>query len=472
MKAKMEIVLITGFLLCLSGCGSIESSAEAVTICGMALPEKDSLQFPELLPPAAEKEASFTASYKNASVEIQLSDCICEYADEDLQIFSKFLYYDEEKFPYSGTVVYMRTPTDSMQIFFMQDYCIDKENGVIYFLFNDERGAFSSVTKYFAEEVSGDISISGDTVISTFQVWDWFADAFRFAQEETAYRISDMRLKITSLEYEQGDVILGGEASGVYSDTGEKYRINWEWNDATGEKEVQPYVFKVYDEEKDAEVFNACQEAFALFEQGDWSVVVPETGTHYKEGKIAGAPYRRMDVNGDGLPELIYARMDVWGNTFPIEFIYAYTGGMAKSVELVYVDLNDYTEYLFVGSGNNLVYDYSVYGQIDYGSYTRYQFDEDWKKQPLDRVEVYYFYDIDYYNEEEDAWYKEIYPETYGSRGGGYYFFKGRPVSSAKSDDAPGNKWVQEEITKAEFEELYYEMSGLDFFEENAEDFP
>lgn len=466
MKIRVKFIIIIGFLLCIAGCGNTEMFYAAVTVQELDLPEGVFLELPE---PVAEKEAYFTVSYRNAAVEVALSDCVCEYADEDFQIYSAFLYYDEEKFPYSGTVIYMQTSTNSMQIFSAQDYCIDENNGVIYLLLNDENDTFSSVYKYFAEDISGDISISGVRVMSTTLLWDWFADTFEFAVDETSNRISDMHLRITSLEYQEGDVILGGEACGIYSGTGEKYCIDWEWNDTTKEENTVPHIFKVYDEEKDAEVFRACQEAFDLFEQGDWSVVVPQADVYYSKGNIKESAYRRMDVNGDGLPELICVRMDKEGRVFPIEYIYAYTGGMTKTVELVYDDLNDYTEYLFPGSGNNLIYDYSDHGQMDYGSYTRYQFDENWRKQPLDRLEIYYFYDADYYDEEEVARYKEYFPETYGSRGGGYYFFKGSPIFEKGSDDSLLNSWVREEITEAEFLELYYEMTGFDFFEENTD---
>lgn len=459
-----------GFLLCLTGCQNTEAPCKAIALQGPEMPEKTLPAFKE---PVAEEDPYFTVSYEEASVDIPLSDCICEYADADFQIYSKFIYYDKETFPYCGTVVYMQTPTDTMQIFPAQDYCVDKENGVIYLGFSDENESFISVYRYSAWENSGDISISGAKVISTYLVEDWIADTFELALNEEPDCFLDIRLRINSLEYKQGEVILGGKASGVYSATGERYHIDWEVKDTTEEESVAPHVFKVYDEEKDAEIFKACQEAFDRIEQGDWSVIVaytdsPWPGMYWREGYNETACYRRMDVNGDGLPELIIGNGVNDRQQIPIEYIYTYTGGTAKTVELVYTDLNDYTEYLFPGS-EYLIYDYSDHGQMDYGSYTRYQFDENWQKQPLDQIVIYGFYDTDYYDEEEDAWYKENYPDTYGSRGGGYYFFKGSPIFNEGSKNGITNDWSQEEITEEEFVEIYHEMTGFDFWEENTD---
>lgn len=485
MKRKIGIIFIMGCLLGFTGCQSKELSKQNVEQIEETSSEAIVEQEPELpenmlsteMVPVAEEDLYITVSYEEVSVDIPLSDWNCEYTDTDFQVYSKFLYYDKESFPYCGTVVYMQTPTDSMQIFPAQDYCVDKENGVIYFASGDDKDSFVSVYKYFAEEISGDIYISGVKVISTYLVEEWIADTYELALKEGSDNFSDFRLRITSLEYEQGDVILGGKASGIYLDTGERYHIDWELNDTNDtacEENIVPHIFKVYDEEKDAEVFQACQEAFDLIEQGDWSVIVERAnmnwpGMYWREGYNETARYQRADVNGDGLPELIIGQTHYDLQRIPIDYIYTYTGGMAKTVELVYTDLNDYTEFLFLGNGENLIYDYSDHGEDHYGCYTRYQFDANWQRQALDKIVIYGFYDTDYYDEEADTWYKEHYPDTYGSRGGGYYFFKGIPIVNEESGVV--SDWSLEEIPEGEFVEIYYEMTGFDFFEETGFDY-
>lgn len=478
MKRKIGIIFMMGCLLGLTGCRSEERSDQIVEqaeeTSSEAIGEPEVEQEPEdmlstSVEPAVEEKLYFTLSREEASIDILLSDCICEYADTDFQIYSKFIYYDKEAFPYCGTVVYIQTPTDSMQIFPAQDYGIDKENGVIYFTFGDENDSFVSVYKYFAEEISGDINISGVKVISTYLVEEWIADTNELALEEGVDDFSHLRLRITSLECEQGEVVLGGNASGIYAATGERYHVDWELNDTTHEDNVVPHIFKVYNEEKDAEVFKACQEAFDLIEQGDCSAVVEHTDMYWsgRYNRGINTSYQHADVNGDGLPELIIGKTLNDLQRIPIDYIFAYTGGMAKTVELVYTDLNDYTEWLFLGNDGNLIYDYSDHGEMHYGGYTRYQFDENWQEQALDKIVIYGFYDSDYYDEEQNAGYQEYYPDTYGSRGGGYYFFKGTPIVDVESDVV--SDWSMEEISEEEFVEIYYEMTGLDFFEENTD---
>ena len=258
MKRKIGIIFIMGCLLGLAGCRSEErsnqiveqigeTSSEAIVEPAVEQEPEDMLSAP--VEPAAKEKQYITVSYEEVSVDVPLFDWTCEYADTDFQVYSKFLYYDKEKFPYCGTVVYIQTPTDSMQIFPAQDYGIDKENGVIYFTFGDENDSFVSVYKYFAEEISGDINISGVKVISTYLVEEWIVDTNELALEEGVDDFSHLRLRITSLEYEQGEVVLGGNASGIYAATGERYHVDWELNDTTHEDNVVPHIFKVYDEE-------------------------------------------------------------------------------------------------------------------------------------------------------------------------------------------------------------------------------
>ena len=114
--------------------------------------------------------------------------------------------------------------------------------------------------------------------------------------------------------------------------------------------------------EKMAGNVNSYEEAYDLIEKGDWSMVVP---FDYMESimNAENPKWCRADVNGDGMPELIsqYGRQWSGGSGLPIEYIFAFNKG---KVELVFTDLNDYTEYYFLGSNGNLIYDYSDHGQI------------------------------------------------------------------------------------------------------------
>lgn len=419
------------------------------------------------------KEDSFIWEYKgeNTGIVIPLTNCICEYDSESFRIYSKYLDHStwgKSSFRYYGKVLYLQTPQNSMQLL-ADDYIINQENGRIYVLFEDEEASLISMYEYWVETASGEASISGAKILTPFLVEEWFLDAYQIEAEETQSAFSKLKVSLTDLVYEQGAAVLQGEASGIYRMTGEKYDIDWTLNSKTGDEIITPCMLRIYDAKKDREVFEACDEAFDKLEQGDWSVVAPFDGKErLAENDIW--KWRREDVNGDNLPELISLYAYKEDNILPIERIFAYVGGTKEPVELVYKDLNDYSEFLFLGSNGNIIYDYSDHGQMQYGAYSQYQFDVRWKKKLLYELEIYYFYEEDYYSDEEIAWYKESFPNMYGKDGGGYYYFQTRPKTAEElRDNEEDTYWVKEAVTKEAFEEAYQNMTGFSFFAENTD---
>ena len=182
---------------------------------------------------------------------------------------------------------------------------------------------------------------------------------------------------------------------------------------------------------------------------------------------------RRIDMNDDGMPDLIQ-EMDPNGlGISSISRIYAYADGTVREV---FSDLNDMSEYYFIGADEKLIYDYTDFGEMDYGSYSVFQFDVNWDRERVDQIEIYYFYDHIKDYEEEHEWFSEAYPDTYGARGSGYYYFHSRPKTAEELGDSvtDGQKdsaWVREEISRREFVSRYKVMTGWDFFAVNT-DFP
>lgn len=198
-------------------------------------------------------------------------------------------------------------------------------------------------------------------------------------------------------------------------------------------------------------------------------MVTPIEGMEYMwEMNGDDCQWRRADVNGGGLQELINLHSQNDGRIFmPIDRIFAYKEGR---VEMVFSDLNDYTEYLFLGRNGNLIYDYTSFGQVEYGSYSQYRFDVKWDKKLLDKLEIYYFFDEEAYDEEEIDFYKEQYPDTYGRMGSGVYCFRSRmkteeELKAFKEDEGQ----VLEAITEKEFMDAYRQMTGVDFLEANTD---
>lgn len=189
------------------------------------------------------------------------------------------------------------------------------------------------------------------------------------------------------------------------------------------------------------------EEAYDRIEQGDWSVAVP---FDYMEFLMEDEDinWYRADVNGDSIPELISLNVKNNPNSKirPIEYIFTYREG---KVELVFSDLNDYTEYFFMGNNGRLIYDYTEYGLVGLGAYSEYQFDENWDKIKLETLTIYHF---DTNDEEEKEYLKEHYADTYGIYGEGIYYFKD-----------------EEAVAREEFLEAYEEMTGLDFVGNNPD---
>lgn len=419
----------------------------------------------------------------DTDILIPLAQCTCEYKSDDIQIYSKDVsdFYIGILPPDRYTVFYISTSADFRQILTSSNHWIDSENGAVYVMQVNVDGLFESIYKYGAESAqSGKTVISEDEVLSVSTIEGWIADAYHLLPENHTESIfSNLKLRVTALEHEQEDVLIKGEASGVYGGFEKTYYIDWELDETSSKEKITPYILKIYDTEKDKEVFDDCEKAYDLVEQWDWSLVIPFEGlencikakkdfnSHYPERE----QWRRADVNGDGLPELVSLYNYSYGGDaekiIPINYIFTYKNGQ---LEQVFTDYNDMTEFLFLGENGNLIYHYDEFGQMDYGSYTRYQFDEKWNRRKLEKLEVYYFYDEKTY-EEEIAYYKERYPDTYGTYGCGFYYFYSYFDEAQETDagEIHDTNWKREAITEKEFVDAYRKMTGLEFFTEETD---
>lgn len=215
------------------------------------------------------------------------------------------------------------------------------------------------------------------------------------------------------------------------------------------------------------------EEVYDLVEQGDLSVVTAsENHMSYLKDLHEGHHYetlwKRADITGDEIPELLCQEV-FDSKKKPVNFIFTYRQGKA---ELIFVDLNDYSEYYFLGDSGNLVYDFTNFGTVDYGSYKRVLFsgekDADIEDRHIiigqERIIVQFF--DDWYDEEEVTYYKEYNPDTYGTYGPGIYCYRETPTTQT---DMRKQEWVREQITKDEFLEAYQEMTGFDFLTENRD---
>lgn len=209
------------------------------------------------------------------------------------------------------------------------------------------------------------------------------------------------------------------------------------------------------------------EEVYDLVEQGDLSVVEADEAEmsqlkimsqQISEGRDTYFDWKRADIDGDGIPELINYDNRSDSREEPIYYIFTYDRGKAR---LVYMDVVDMTEYYFLGDNGNMIYSSEDFGLDDTGYYlwSRFQKNpdgEDWIKYGQERL-ILKFY---------DEWLLEEYPEYYENIEPGIYCYLETPTTQAPLKE---QEWVREQISKEEFLRAYKEMTGFDFLTENSD---
>ncbi len=251
--------------------------------------------------------------------------------------------------------------------------------------------------------------------------------------------------------------------------TGQRYYADWEVDMADGALSAALCVPKQYNPVKDQETFADCDRIFDRIEQGDWSGV-KSIEEQYLWGMDV-EEWLRMDVNGDGMPELVggwtIEELPDYEDSRKVEIsvIFAYQDGMA---EMVYADVNDGMEFLFITTDGDLVYEWGVSGGPATSVFRRCTFDLKWNREYLDTL-VRYRFPEELEEEEtfegEREYYREHYPDTYGVGGSGVYYLRERPKTEEELKYNDNGKYtVREYLTEEEFLKMYEDWTGWDFY--------
>ncbi|MBD5495978.1 MAG: hypothetical protein HDR12_16830, partial [Lachnospiraceae bacterium] len=330
--------------------------------------------------------------------------------------------------------------------------------------------------QYYSALAGDHLEVRGSEILSLSSLEELFAENFRLTLSDTERNFWMDSVFVSVLEYENEDAVLKGEAYGVYNTSGlyyqgDYYHIDWEINAATGERKASPHEKKIYDEEKDKEIFEAYDKAFTEKDGGNWlelsdlndwkSLVDWDNIEGYREANL----WIRMDINEDNLPELIHLHGYEDWFVLPVYAIYSYIGAVMKPLDKVYLDQNDSTDFIYFGSTGNLIHESCNDGMYTNGWYRWCQFDEAWRQETILVLSYDYFWEeTEYSNEEEEAILKEWFPDTYGSRGAGCYCYKSIP----KTIEGNETELIEEEITLDEFLNEYEQITGFDYFEANS----
>lgn len=401
---------------------------------------------------------------KMSDIVIELRYCDCIYNQDDIQIYSHYVL-SPESLSSGQYVLYIQIPQEQVQFYPVKDWRIDSEDKWLYIKSADDDGAEHIKGVPFSVQADSLLEFQKE-LLNTSQAEQMLCDAFNKTKEITPERVqtifSNVAVELT--EVESGLQLLKGNAGGVEKSTGRRYYVDWLIHVPDGKQKVTPCILKQYDPAQDKAAFDECNEIFDQIEDGDWSSVKPVDGLEYL-WEAGDENWLRMDINGDGMPELISGFTieelpEYQSDTkISISFIFAYQDGKA---ELVYVDVNDGMEYLSVTRNGRLVYEWGVSSGPRTMILRLCQFDLKWNKEYFDTLVRYEFLEEDNILFE---YYREYYPDTYGVNGAGvYYIRERRKTENELRENEDGKYVVREYLTKEQFLKAYEEMTGWNFY--------
>lgn len=409
-----------------------------------------------------EPSGSFKVTYQGQEAEnaIELRHCDQVYDADNIQIYAKHIYWlmVPETFPSNQYVLYIKTPQEQIQLYPIADFLVDKEQKTLYTKIVGDDG-FERVQRFLLTEKDESITDTQKELFNLKQAEKMLCDAFDKAESS----FSNITVELTETKSGSAGIICG-ETGGIEKATGQRYYADWEIALSDNKQRVTPCTLKQYDLDTDKEIFADSSRIFDEIEQGDWSSVKPIEEMDYLWGSSEGE-WLRMDVNGDGLPELING----WEETglgddtsvqkINITYIFTYRENAA---ELVYVDVNDGMEFLYIAGNGNLVYEWCVSGGPGMNAQRLCRFDLKWNKEYLDTLVRYNFPEGDGMSPE---YYQEYYPDTYGVGGYGIYFIRERKKTQKELENNEDGKYtVREYLTEEQFLNAYEKMTGWDFY--------
>ena len=418
---------------------------------------------------AKEPEGSFHVVYQGCAApnSVELRHCDCVYEAEGIAVYAYYLYWlaVPETFPCNQYVLYIRTPEEEFQIYPVKDFLVDEKQGILYTKIAGDNG-FESIRSMPLSEKRSVMRELEEEVFDAGTAEEMLCEGYGMAKEKEASGsqafFSNVTAEFTGICPDDGGTVTG-DVGGIEKATGKRYYANWKMDIKSGSLTAEPYILKQYDPIKDKEELAACNRAFDRIEQGDWSDVCP-IEKPYVWGKSSDE-WLRMDVNGDGMPELI----DSWtieempdyenGRKRAVYAIYAYQDGM---VEMVYLDDCDGMEFLFITAGGELVYEWGVSGGPCTSVFRKCRFDSKWNREYSDTLVRYRFTE---YEEELKDYYAGLYPDTFGAGGVGTYFLRERPKTEEELErNEDGEYVVREYLTEEEFLDMYEQWTGWDFY--------
>lgn len=458
MKKRVVLIIIILLMLYAVACGKASGKMSETDVAAGFESEFKSSELNLYLSlekeSSIETEESFQFIYKDATHEILFEDCTCEYDQNNIKIYSKYIRNgmgigSGSDFPYFQYVLYIQTPISNQQIFPVKDYRFSQNSAFLYLL--REEDAFHSIQKINLQNLAKAKRMSDDLkeeLLNEETLHEMLTSTHQLSNIESG--LSGLHFELIDTKTINEDTVLTGIASGMGISSNTKYYIDFEWNETLEKANASPCILRIYDPKKDAEIFTECQEAFDRIKHGDWSMVTPdhnvkEKWEQYKIGYWAersdtgensiiseDSDWRCVDINNDGLPELVSqcGNGDRTEHKKPIAYIFAWND---DKVELVYIDLIDAMEFLFLSDNGKLIYESSILGMPQVSVFTKFHFDEKWNLAAEESLKL--TFDID----DKELHYQRLLPDQ-----------------------------TKEDLTHQEFINAYLSMTGQEFTEDHA----
>lgn len=421
----------------------------------------------EAKPSHKDSSESFALTYDGQESDfiIYLKYCKEICAKDGIEAYSYLVdgFFVPESFP-AGTqyVLLIHTAGEWLQLYPVKEFLVDEEAGDLYMeiLYGGEPGKIQKVSLKGGKD---DILASLGDVVSAREAENLLCSAHNLSRDGERETWDGLWVRPLAWREDEGGRVVTGEIGGVYRATGKTYYADWELTVATGLNRAEPCVLKTYDGERDGAAFAECGRAFDKIERGDWSMVNRTENMDYV-WENGGKDWWRVDVNGDGMPELLngYEYEEDSEIIRQVDLIFTWREG---AVDVVYYDWCDGMEFLFLAANDNLIYEWCVTAGPPTAYYERCRFDEKWNREALDILVMYDFYEDEYWTERVAEYYRERYPDTYGTGGVGLYFLRARPKTEEElRDDGTDGYLAREYLTKEQWIDAYREMTGQDFY--------
>ena len=385
------IIVLVMFSCCVLG---LIISSRNTTFSEDSLPQTENFgEENEEFSAEAQKD-SFLLSFDgfDTGVEIFFKDCVCEYDKDDIRVYSYFV--DDPAVEVEGYAVYIQTPEDTMEIFPVADYLVDRNGGHLYMIWGIQ--TFERVQG--VEFVNG---INSYKILGTYNMEELIAEAYGLELLDYDEDFDYIQAEFTGLYEKDGKTVLRGRGSALYNASynglGKTYSIEWEIDTETIHESAKAYLsdFDMYPLYK-AFLRNEISVENPFVPEGyDYNTELTFFDDRVEYDDSFWKSFSLVDVNNDGDPELVF-RM----KNSPSEVVYIL--GVQEDKLICYDVLITHTTHMAFYVYDNGIVEWGQNYDGEEGKY--YTFAEDGKEHEL----IHFIREVD---SDSDLYYDYYYLE-------------------------------------------------------------